>query len=140
MKNEFLLSMGYYPTDESSPDRKKIMQAALRGETSKWERLDRGCRIWEALEPDIRDFLTSLPNHYGFMLSDQYHHERRTAESSMSTLNEMARKIQNRTFDEQDIDRLWHAADTVRRLLRDLEKSRRFSEFVLDIDTSQIRG
>lgn len=134
LKNEFLLSMGFYPTDESSSERWKIMQAAIDGESSTWRRLDRGCQSWMTLGPDISAFLNTLSERYGFVLSEQYHREHQVAEAAMTVLNEFVEKIEKRALQPHDIERFWQAADAIRNLLRDLEKSRRFSEFVIDID------
>lgn len=138
MKNDFLNTMGYYPTDVGNEARGRIMRAAGDGDEAERRRLLRGCKVWESLGGEIRAFITSLPERYGFLLTDTYERECRSALQSLDVLDATIERLRRRAPEESDIETFWKAADVVRLLLNDMARTRRFPEYVSDIDPALI--
>jgi len=139
LKNEFLTTMGFQPTEIGSKERIRIMAAAISGDNAKWERLERGCEIWDKLAPEIRDFISTLRERYGYILTEQYIREREKTDKAIDAMDMIMGKIRSRSLKETDIDHFWVAADTIRILLEDMARTRRFREFVLDVDSKLIK-
>lgn len=138
-KNEFLASVGYYPTDVGNEKRGDIMRAAIAGNASRQRLLKRGCAVWKEIGSEISDFLGSLPQRYGFVLSEQYHREHGEVKKALAVIDDIVVKIEAARLEETDIETFWDAADRIGGLLWDMTKSLRFGEYVLDIDSRLIQ-
>jgi thymidylate synthase len=138
LKNDFLIAMGFSPTEIDNKERRKIMAEAISGDNVQWERLERGCEIWDKLATEIQEFLSTLRENYGYILTEQYIHDRKKAYKAIDEINKIVGKIRRRNIEETDIDHFWISADTIRILLQDMARTKRFHEFVLDVDAKLI--
>ena len=138
LKNEFLFAVAYDPDDVGNETRRQIMHDAINGDESSLRLLKRGSELWKNLGPTLTDFFNSLSRRYGFVVSDPYKQSKDEVKEAVSTIDAIMEKVETGKFMEQDIDIFWIAADKIRGLLSDLAMSRRFGDYVIDIDSRLI--
>jgi hypothetical protein len=138
LKNEFLFAVAYDPDDVGNETRHQIMHDAIKGDESSLRLLKRGSGLWRNLGPTLTGFFNSLSRRYGFVVSDHYKQSKDEVKEAVSTIDAIMEKVETGKFMEQDIDIFWIAADKIRGLLSDLAMSRRFGDYVIDIDSRLI--
>jgi len=136
--NEFLVTMGYAPLDSCSEARYELMQEFLAGRVKAQKRMARGCKLWDDLEPEIRGFLSSLKGTYGFVLTEAFEAEKKEVECALELMSDACARLTRGALRETDVAAFWTEADKVRSLLANMSKSRRFGDYVTDIDPDAV--
>ena len=109
--NEFLVTMGYVPLDSCNEARYELMHEFLDGNEKVRKRMTRACKLWDDLEPEIRDFLNSLPEAYGFILTETFETERIEVERALELMSDVSAKLVRGTFQKTDVAPFWTEAD-----------------------------
>gem|GEM_PF-3761058 len=139
LKNEFLFAVAYDADEVGNETRNQIMRDAIKGDESSLRLLKRGSELWRSLGPTLVDFFNSVSRRYGFVVSDRYEQSKDEVKRAITTIDAIMERVKTGKFIEHDIDSFWDAADRIRGLLSDLAISRRFGDYVIDIDSRLIK-
>jgi len=140
LKHEFLSTIAYDPESKEKENREQIMREAIEGKESAVQLLQQGCKTWRSLGPDIKNFLATLTPVYGFVMSESFEKEHAMVETALEEVAMLCTKIGVGEFVETDITLFWEAIDKIVSLLSDMSKSRKFRDYVLDIDSRLIKA
>ncbi len=135
-QNGFLLQVGYYPDLVDSEARFEKLREALGGNDERKQHLDASFARWEVIRAAVESFFDTLTERFGLVLSEEFREERRQVGEALDVMSRFVRRFRAGIAEEGEVAAFWRAADTVRRLLRSMDRDR--ARYVLDIDPSRV--
>jgi hypothetical protein len=139
LKNEFLFTVAYDPDDVGNGTRDEIMLGVMKRDEKSLRLLKRGAELWGNLSPVLTDFFDSLPSRYGFITTEEYQKSQQEMRRAISSVDAIVEKVESDEFNETDIQKFWKAVDRISELLSNMAISRRFSDYVMDVDSRLIK-